>query len=117
MERKIVLGLTERITLRGPKKSISVIARIDTGATTSSLDTELAQRLNLEPTSHTRIVRSAHGVRKRPLLKAHLQLQGQSLEADFTLADRKHLKYPVLIGQNILKKGNFLIDPQQSVHS
>ena len=31
----------------------------------------------------------------------------------FNLNDRSQMEYPVLIGQNILEKGGFLIDPRQ----
>ncbi|MBN2141880.1 ATP-dependent zinc protease, partial [Candidatus Woesearchaeota archaeon] len=41
---------------------------------------------------------------------AKIVLGGKEIESKFTLADRSHMKYPVLIGQNILRK-NFLIDP------
>jgi len=33
------------------------------------------------------------------------------IEDEFTLADRSHMTFPMLIGQNILTKGKFLIDP------
>ena len=36
----------------------------------------------------------------------------KKIKAQFTLADRSHMRYPVLIGQNILKQG-FLINPNK----
>ena len=42
-----------------------------------------------------------------------IKMNGLVIEAEFTLADRAHMNYPLLIGQNILKKGNFLIDPNK----
>ena len=39
-------------------------------------------------------------------------LTNKEFKTDFTLADRSDMKYPVLIGQNILSKG-FLIDPMK----
>ena len=38
------------------------------------------------------------------------------LEGDFTLANRSHMTYALLIGQNILKAGHFLVDPLKKVH-
>ena len=46
-------------------------------------------------------------------MKAIVKIGDQEIEEEFTLADRSHMTYPVLIGQNILKKGNFMIDPNK----
>jgi hypothetical protein len=108
---RIILGLTEPITIRNGEKEINLVARIDTGATSSSIHSELAKKLNLGPVVRTKLVKSASGVETRPIMKANLILKDLNLEEEFTLADRSHMTYQVLIGQNILKKGNFLIDP------
>jgi len=109
MERP-VLGLTEKIKLLGVKQE-EVMARIDSGATASSVDINLAQRLNLGPVTRKKIVKSASGVKERPMVEAEVKINNITIRAEFTLADRDHMTYPVLIGQNILKKGKFLIDP------
>ncbi|MDP3640254.1 MAG: RimK/LysX family protein [Nanoarchaeota archaeon] len=110
--KRVVLSLTEQVTLLGRTEE-QVRARIDTGATSSSLDAQLAERLGLTPGDRSKIVKSASGVKKRPVITVKLLLQNSSLEEEFTLADRSHMTYPVLIGQNILRKGNFLVDPQK----
>lgn len=86
------------------------MARIDTGATKSSVDARLAAELALGPVIKTKLVKSAAGNKLRPVIKASIRISGKSLKSEFTIADRSHMKYRVLIGQNILKKG-FLIDP------
>ena len=114
MTEKVVLGLTEEVTILGDKgKEKMVIARIDTGATFSSIDLKLAEILGLGPLEKTRIVKSASGVKKRSLVKAKIKFNGFVIEEEFTLADRSHMTYPLLIGQNILKKEGFLIDPNK----
>lgn len=107
----MVLGLTEEITLIGAKHSKTIIARIDTGARSSSLDLDLAKQLQFKETKPPRIVKSASGVSERPVVHAKVVILDKELEGDFTLADRSHMTYPVLIGQNILRKGRFLVDP------
>ena len=47
----------------------------------------------------------------REAVRLEVEIGGKLVEGNFTLADRSHMTYPVLIGQNILRKGNFLIDP------
>ena len=110
--QKDILGLVERVTLQG-KHPEQVTARIDTGATFSSLDLQLAQQLGVTPGEKRKLVKSAIGSKERPVVTLRFQLRDKSMEEEFTLADRSTMTYPVLIGQNILKKGNFLIDPQK----
>ena len=88
----------------------TVVARIDTGATKSSMDFHIAEELGLQPL-RSKLIKSASGSRHRPIVVAKIGMDGLTITEEFTLADRKHMTYPVLIGQNILKKGNFLIDP------
>ncbi len=107
---KVVIGLTERISVQNSNGKKAVFAKIDTGATNSSLDTDLAKNLKLGPIIKSKYVKSAHGSMVRPVVEATITLAGKTITAEFTLADRKHLKYAVLVGQNILKHG-FLIDP------
>ena len=111
LDGRKVIGLYEEITLYGKKKKKKVIARIDTGATNNAIDTDLKEELGLGPIIKTKLVRSTHGSTVRPVLDIELSIAGEKLTAPFTAADRGHMKYQVLIGQNILKQSNFLIDP------
>jgi hypothetical protein len=110
---KIIIGLTEKVILISPtKKRKRIMARIDTGATKSSVDARLAAELALGPVRKIKLVKSASGSKLRPVIKVSIKLSGKSLKSEFTIADRSHMKYRVLVGQNILKKG-FLINPNK----
>ncbi len=111
-EGKTVLGLTELITVIGENCSENVVARIDTGATKSSIDLSLASKLKLGPVIDSKLIKSAHGSKLRPVIEARIKIKDKVINEKFTLADRAHMRYKVLIGQNVLKKG-FLIDPCQ----
>ena len=113
--KKKVIGLTEKVKVMGPKgKSKALTARIDTGATISSIDNKLAASLKLGPVIRTKLVKSAQGSGSRAVIRAKVAIAGKELRDEFTIADRKHMKYQILIGQNILRKG-FLIDPYNSL--
>ena len=112
---RAVLGLSEKVRIISKSNSKIVAARIDTGATKSSIDSYLASELQLGPIVETRLIRSAHGHTIRPVVNARIEIEGQKLTASFTIADRKHMKYKILIGQNILKIGKFIIDPLHKV--
>ena len=113
MPKRPVLGLTEKVIIIGPEKRKTVVARIDTGATKSSIDVALAAELKLGPVISKKLVKSASGTIMRPIIKSKLIISRKTMNEEFTLAERSHLKYPVLIGQNILKKEKFIIDPSK----
>lgn len=110
-EDKPIISLMEKVTVFGPEKQKEVNARIDTGAHTSSIDVKLAAELNLGPIIETKNVKSASGVGLRPMIRAKISINGFTLESEFTIANRDHMKYSVLVGRNILSKAGFLIDP------
>ncbi|OYT32583.1 hypothetical protein DRJ22_03140 [Candidatus Woesearchaeota archaeon] len=114
MKNKIVLGLTSNVLVFGKKKKKLVTAKVDTGATKTSIDIKLAKELGIGPELKKTIVKSAHGTRHRSVVLLELSIGGEIFETEATLADRAHLKYPLLLGQNVLKKG-FLIDPSKKV--
>tara|TARA_Y100000310_G_C20425559_1_gene688871 strand:+ start:454 stop:798 length:345 start_codon:yes stop_codon:yes gene_type:complete len=114
MEKREVLGLVEEVVIFGNNHfKKKVLARIDTGATNSSVDMGIAGELQLGPIKRTKLVKSASGKGRRAIVPVKIKLDGMIMDDDFTIAERGHMTYPVLIGQNILKKGNFLIDPNK----
>ncbi len=111
---KTVVGLTERIILKSPGgKSKEVLARIDTGATKSSIDVKLAAELKMGPVLKAKLVKSASGTSVRPMIQCKLEIANKLVTSEFTIADRSHMKYRVLIGQNILCNNSFLVDPSK----
>jgi hypothetical protein len=110
-KHKPVLGIIEPITLidvNGKKQK--VLAKIDTGADSSSIDMSLAANLSLGPITKTKQVVSSHGKSLRPVLHINIELAQKQISGDFNLYNRAHMTYKILIGRNILSKG-FLIDP------
>jgi len=103
----ITIGLIEKVKINGKE----ILAKIDTGADRCSLDKTLAKEMGLNNIVKTMQVKSSHGKSIRPVVQASLEIKGKKFKANFNLADRSNLKYPVLIGNSILKKG-FVIKPQ-----
>lgn len=112
MSENITIGLVEKVTVHGENDSRTVKARIDTGATYSSIDTHLAAELRLGPIEEVKIIKSANGKRVRPAIETTLTLADKDCKGVFTLADRSHMKFEVLIGRDVLKQG-FIIDPNK----
>jgi hypothetical protein len=105
---KTVIGLTEKVIINHKVYR----AKIDTGATKSSIDVRLAAKLGLGPIIGYRGVKSASGRGVRPVIKVHFRIGNRKMCYSFNIMDRKEMGHRILIGQNILKKG-FLIDPSK----
>jgi hypothetical protein len=114
MPKKTIIGAKEWVTLICRHKEKKVLARIDTGATKSSMDKKIARQICTSQVLAYKTVKSASGVTKRPIVLARIRIAGRTFKSYFTLADRKKMKYQVLIGRNILKRG-FLIDPSRKL--
>lgn len=115
MKRK-VLGLIEHISIigedsKGRERGLIIKAKVDTGASRSSISKNLVKKLNLGPHKKTTLIKSAIGVERRKVIKVRIRLKGKTLKAFFSVANREHMTYGVLIGQNILRMGRFLVDP------
>lgn len=57
-------------------------------------------------------VKTTHKHERRPVVLLDFCLAGKKIEARVNLTDRSRFLYPLLIGRNILKTGDLLIDPR-----
>ena len=111
-------------------------AKVDTGAYTSALhcaDVHLEARAGEASVLYARLldhnqvgsgnqllsfsefqlrdIRSSNGeAQERYVIRAVVRLYGEDLETEFSLADRSEMKYPVLLGRNLLRQGRFVVD-------
>ena len=112
MPQKNVLGLIEPVIVIGQNKSLTLKARIDTGAQRCSIDVNAARKLGYNIVSE-KLIRSAHGKERRAVAYFRIMIMGKLFKASFTIANRLHMKYKLLIGRNLLKYSNFIIDPNK----
>jgi len=132
---KLLVGEVEHVFL--PNLGIELPARIDTGATTSSLDAKNIQTFERDGNSwvrftltnpetgevseverlrsrRVRVVQSnTDEPERRPVIELLITVGRVTQLAEFTLSDRSHLRYPVLIGRNILQDV-MVVDVSQS---
>ncbi|MEA3273297.1 MAG: sugar-transfer associated ATP-grasp domain-containing protein [Patescibacteria group bacterium] len=137
MTGKKVLGIFENVIIANPHSNLSeeVEAKIDTGAYSSSISSDLAIKLGYEKivkkfnnvdhnngstksdSFHSPLlasvvsVYSAHGKTIRPKVVIKLTLGGVTFETLATIAERVDLKYRVLIGRRDSRK--FIVDPSK----
>ncbi|MEZ9058725.1 ATP-dependent zinc protease [Vibrio pelagius] len=121
---KLILGEEEWVYVPGLEKSFK--ARIDTGATTSSIsaidvvpferdgkdwvkfkiehDGIKSQEVSLPVERWVKIKQSsAEGTQRRAVIVASIQIGDLKDKTEFTLADRTHLKYPLLLGRSFFR--------------
>ena len=109
----------------------TIRAKTDTGANMSSLHVDhwalLPNKNKVEFRSHLLsnntltvdcvdqvVVKTSEGTEYRPVIALDVEIDGKEIsKAQFNLNDRSHMQDAILIGQNILEKGKFLVDPMK----
>ncbi len=123
---KITIGEVEDVILM--PWGVRLPARIDTGAATSSLDArELKVKNNIAefklpkkygslllrlPVMEWQKIRSADFKEKRPVVELTFCMGPKLIHAQVTLNDRSTVRFPLIIGRNVLKE-NFVVDCTQ----
>lgn len=110
-----VLGYTTRIRINGRDGAEQAVAKSDTGAKRTSIDTDLAGRIGVGPLVGTTQVRSGTGSKTetRPLVDVNLCLNGRWRTVTASITDRSEMTYPVLLGRDVLEA--YTLDISQTV--
>ncbi|MDQ2050154.1 RimK family alpha-L-glutamate ligase [Natronolimnohabitans sp. A-GB9] len=104
------IGYTEEIVLSGTSGSKSVLAKADTGATRTSIDTALAADIGAGPIKSITRVRSGSSktAKSRPVVDVVVGVGGNQHTVTASVEDRSHMDYPVILGRDILE--NYQVD-------
>jgi hypothetical protein len=134
-----IAGHVEAVTIGDGVTVLQVEARLDTGATTSSLDARDIERyrrngenwvrfriggargqeagrpsveapIEAPVVREVRIRRAGAPSQRRPVVALPLCLAGNRVVTEFTLTDRAHLDFPILVGRSALQ-GRLVVDP------
>jgi len=131
--KKDIIGRSDKVDL--PDLDLFELdAKVDTGAYTSAIHyhhAEVIERENervlhftlLDPKHPNyndksfyfkdfdeRIIKNSFGdSEKRYIIKTVVQLFGKNFETELSLSDRGNLKFPILLGRKLLRKG-FIVD-------
>ncbi|WP_022849617.1 ATP-dependent zinc protease family protein [Limisalsivibrio acetivorans] len=128
-----VIGRTDKIDL--PELGfINLPVKVDTGADSCSLHCEMIEYFVEEDTEYVRFlplddsfpqfkdkpivmechteksIRSSNGeLQNRYFIQTTVKIFGKLYETEFSLTNRSKMRYPALLGRNLLN-GNFLVD-------
>ena len=109
---KKVLSFIEPITITNDGFSRNYQAKLDTGAYRTSLDGSLIDELGLTLLKTRYMTVSATGREERPSVRVNFTLGGKSIKTVATVAQRSHMRFPVIIGRRDLK--GFYVNPSIS---
>ncbi|MFU8867434.1 RimK family alpha-L-glutamate ligase [Natronococcus sp.] len=110
-----VIGYTEEVVLSGTSGSKTVLAKSDTGATRTSIDTSLAADIGAGPIKSITRVKSGSSKtsKSRPVVDVVVGVGGNQHTVTASVEDRSHMDYPVLLGRDILE--NYQVDVSRRI--
>lgn len=133
------VGWVEKIKITNLNSEVS--AKLDSGATTSSINAEILSQPDGETESGgtikfkfidndgrealyerpverwVKIKKKSGGTIRRPVVKMVFCIAGKAIEGEVNLADRDNFNYSILVGRNMLEKGKLTIDSAQKFTS
>ncbi|MGM0591090.1 MAG: RimK/LysX family protein [Halobacteriota archaeon] len=100
-----VIGYITEVVVSGTSGSTQTLAKSDTGATRTSIDTSLAAEIGAGPIkSMTRVKSgSVKGGKARPVVDLVIGIGGTQHTVTGSVEDRSHMDYPLLLGRDILE--------------
>ncbi|QDX41620.1 RimK/LysX family protein [Salarchaeum sp. JOR-1] len=99
------IGYTEEVLVSGTSGTERTLAKSDTGASRTSLDTSLAATIGAGPIKRMTKVKSGSMKqgKARPVVDIVVSVNGDRHTVAASLEDRGHMDYPLLLGRDILK--------------
>ena len=103
-EEPSTIGYTEEVLVSGTSGTERVVAKADTGASRTSIDTRLAADIGAGPIKSMTKVRSGSnkGGKARPVVDIVVGVGGDRHTVAASLEDRSHMNYPMILGRDIL---------------
>jgi RimK family alpha-L-glutamate ligase len=104
-EEPNVIGYTEDVLVSGTSGTERVLAKSDTGASRTSIDTRLAAEIGAGPIKSMTKVKSGSvkSGKARPVVDIVVGVAGDRHTVAASLEDRGHMEYPLLLGRDILQ--------------
>jgi RimK family alpha-L-glutamate ligase len=100
-----LIGYIEEIIVSGTSGSTQTLAKSDTGATRTSIDTSLAAEIGAGPIKSMTRVKSGSlkSGKARPVVDLVIGIGGTQHTVTASVEDRSHMDYPILLGRDILE--------------
>jgi hypothetical protein len=103
-----IVGLTEEVVVSGTRSSAVILAKSDTGAKRTSIDSDVAGTLGIGDDAEEVRVRSSNGVEARCVHPFSVELRGRTHEVVASITDRSAMRYDAILGRDVLS--SYLVD-------
>lgn len=137
--QQVIMGWVEYVYLQDLNGRLK--AKLDTGATTSSMRAEVVKVLDEDKPDKANVVfkiedaegkintlqrklvrwvkiKSKSGkFQRRPVVEMDFCVAGHAISSEVNLAPRADFVYPILVGRNMLRDANIIVDPNRTFTS
>jgi hypothetical protein len=107
----MVIGRNVIVSIVTPDGDVDILAKVDTGAYSSSLDESFFKSLNLdEKVIKNKMVRNVHGEEQRDVYDIDLIIKDMKISSELNVFDRSKMKYKMILGRQDIVKLGALVD-------
>lgn len=120
-----IIGTVTHITIKNFNDDEPIDARVDTGATHSSINGQNVEvsdnivkftfgkyRYKFYLARMSNIKTSDNGTEERPVIKVDIIINGNEVKnVEFNINEREHMKYDVILGRSTLEAAGVLVNP------
>ena len=107
----MVIGRNVIVSIITPDGDVDILAKVDTGAYSSSLDESFFKKLNLdEEVVKNKMVRNVHGEESIDVYQIDIITKGVKISSELNVFDRSKMKYKMILGRKDIKKLGALVD-------
>lgn len=107
----MIIGRNVIVSIITPDGEVDILAKVDTGAYSSSLDESFFKKLNLdEKVIKNKMVRNVHGEESRDVYDIDVIIKGMKISSELNVFDRSQMKYKMILGRKDIKKLGALVD-------
>ena len=107
----MVIGRNVIVSIITPDGDVDILAKVDTGAYSSSLDESFFKSLNLdEKVIKNKMVRNVHGEEERDVYEIDFIVKGVKITSQLNVFDRSEMKYQMILGRKDIKQLNAVVN-------
>ena len=107
----MIIGRNVIISIITPDGDIEILAKVDTGAYSSSIDETFFRDLNLdEKVLKTKLVKNVHGTEQRNVYNIDIIVKDVKIDSELNIFDRSKMKYKMISGRKDIAKLDAIVN-------